>query len=210
MLQFKVEAQAIVRFKLGVERKVLGRRFGLALQAQQLCRQAAPRREAGIPSRLGQGAGLEHAVIVKGPGAAIGLHREASISVHQCQDGVFVAEELGLRAQILGLGRQSAIPAFELRDGRKRLAVAFQPGCANTGPLRHDDRICGREVGRVEISVAEAARAHIPCTQTGRSERIGTVAGVSQLRRIGAADEFGAGIAQLKAELAAAARLPGI
>ena len=210
MLKFEIEPEAVGGFELRVERNILGLRLGVALEAGEFGRQAAPWRSTGIAGDLGQGAGLEDAVLVEGPIGSGTPDREARIIVDQRLDEILVGEELGFRPEILDRGEQASVAAFELADRGEGLAIALQIGGAHTGPLGHDHRAGRREVAFVEIDVPQPGRADVLHANAGGIQTGIPVTGILQLRGIGPADELGLRIAELEAEHAAPAGGPGV
>ena len=199
VLDFDIEAQAIGRFQIDIDREVFGIGVVFALEAQELGGDA----EAAI-ERLGlrQIARLEDAVLEDRRRAAH-RHRKQAVIVDQRERGEFVELALGFGPQIFQHHAGAAIGAFPLGDARIGLAIALERGGAHAGALRHDDRVGGREVAGVEIGFAEdAARIDVDDAEARAVERVGAIARIGDLRRVGAGDEFLLGIAELQAERA--------
>ena len=199
MLDFDVEAQAIARLQLDVDRVILGLGVVFALEAQQFGRNAEPASE-GLGLR--QRTALEDTVPEGRRGAGNG-DREQRIVVDERQCREFVERAFGLGAQIFERDERAPVIAFPLGDAGIGVAIARQVRGADASALGHDDRAGGREVRFVEVRIAEiAARSDIDDAQARPVERVGAIAGVGQLRGIGARDQFLLRIAELEAERA--------
>ena len=192
VLAFEIRAQAIGDRDIEIEGEVLRHRLVLALEAQGFGRDAGD----ALVGDLRQRARLEH-VAVEHDVVRRGRYREERIVVHQRQDREFAERGLGCGAQVFRSDDDAAVQRFILRDGRVCLAVAGQFGGAHAGALGNDDGAFGREgVGRRGIA-GETAGADRTGTNTAGLQVRCAVAGVGDLRGIGAGNKALLRVAEL-------------
>ena len=205
-MHFRVEAQAIGRLEFEIEREVLGHRFAALLEAEEFGRE---RLDAEVRN-LGQRT-RNDAVAFDNRRRSVDIEGEEGRVVDQCQAGEFVERRIGFGAQVFCRDDGVASGALPLQHAGEGPAVTLQVGGAHAAALGYDHAVVGREVCRVEFLFTETCVGRRGDAETAAGRQVArTVAGVGDLRGVGAGDQFLLRIGQLDADHATAGQVEGV